>query len=251
MWSFKRKPKPEDAVVPEMKFWDVNLGLTPDLNQLTQKPYQRVFVCDEMMKPFHRHCHLKEIIAPELKDHGPVYAYTRQVFGVAHYVPAKSIIPIRRKFANIPLARIKGELYAVESEKIPLLDNLKQNGLQFQRERVRLLLPYRHYREYWGKERDMYERVLQVSPLKEDCSISAWMYIGLPEFFEQLMLEHTEERDGAMYFTKKYAMRENGLFLPKTTKHYRAVNVYKPGNHQMQISVKEYYYYTRDQLNTG
>lgn len=244
MWSFRRKPKPEDAGVPPMSFWGEPPKLTPDLPFLEMRSFQRVFVCDEMMKPHFRH-----YVLEDLKENvDPLFGFTRQVFALAHHKTDNTIIPIRRRFANIPLARIKGEVYAIPSHKMPILDNFKQNGLIFQRERVRLLLPYRTLtKQFNALERDIYERSSRLSAL-QDTIISAWMYIGVPDYWEQILLHHEEERDGMVYFTKRYAMRDNGLFLPKTTKHYRAVNIIdKPNNKALE----KYYYYTRNQLHNS
>lgn len=244
MWSFRRKPKPADAVVPPMSFWDgLENKFTPDLNILEMSEYQRVFVCDELMKPHFRHHVMKDIIGNE----DPLYAITRQVFGMVRRQMDHTVVPLRRRFANVSLARVKGELYAVRSSKIPILDELKQNGLLFRRERVRLLLPYRTLTSVFdANERDLYEHAARLSPYKET-AISAWMYIGNAEYWEQVLLQHQDERDGMIYFSKKYAMRENGLFLPKTVKHYRQVKIYTPNNKQQE----KYYYHTRDQLRSG
>lgn len=244
MWSFRRKPKPADAVVPPMSFWGEENKFTTDLNFLEMSEYQRVFVCDELMENRFRHNRIKELAA----DVSPLEAITNQIFGVVRRQTDMTVIPLRRRFANVPLARVKGELYAVRSSKMPILDALKQNGLLFRRERVKLLIPYRTLtRKFDANERDIYERSNSLSPFKES-TLSAWMYIGVPEYWEQVLLQHTDEHDGMVYFSKKYAMRENGLFLPKTTKYFKALNIYKPNNKHF---VENYYYHSRDKLNTG
>ena len=110
-------------------------------------------------------------------------AYTHRKFSMFRKNLGKASYPIilpptedhPGTIARAELAPVRGEVYFVKPYQMIELDNYKNNGVVFNRERVFLDIPYREVELRDG------ERIL--GEWKHHKSMSAWMYIANPEYF--------------------------------------------------------------------
>lgn len=79
-----------------------------------------------------------------------------------------------------PPSKVQGELYSVYAGQIYLLDKLKQNGVMFTRQRVKITYPWRYVS--YGREHPL----PKITP---HCfvTIVAWMYVGVPRYWDPLI----------------------------------------------------------------
>lgn len=77
-------------------------------------------------------------------------------------------------------SRIQGELYSVKAGELYLLDKLRLNGVQFIRQRVKIMYPFR-YVTYSKKNPNP-----EISPHGFKTCV-AWMYVGLPSYWDPLI----------------------------------------------------------------
>lgn len=159
--------------------------LTPDIWQLEQFQYLRIFVpCDMMTgkinnnlvkdaskdgKPLHPTCYTHNDYTFWKKDLG------EHSYGVplpASYRPTG--------FVRWPVegARIRGELWGIRPNQFIVLDRLRQHGRMFVRRRVPITLPYRTV------SYDDTRRLPNISDHKYFQTVDAWMYFGIPEYWD-------------------------------------------------------------------
>lgn len=81
-------------------------------------------------------------------------------------------------------ARIRGEMYFVTAETIKELDTYKRNGVEFERILTQIVYPYREV--YDQTNRDSGEFELHLTP-ELTYLMSAWMYVGLPEYWNEYL----------------------------------------------------------------
>lgn len=173
---------------------------TPDIDILEGYEWQLVFVADELKKDHAKH----HLMGVEAKYNFP--AFTQKSFTYWTGPPWDSPIPMRAEHDSIlsrivgmpPVAKIKGEIYSIRPRSFIDLDTYKENTVQFQRERVRLVVPYRKL--LWLRDKDLdplfkVQQALGQAALTKSimhtpettCIIKAWMYIGRPAFWDPLL----------------------------------------------------------------
>jgi len=175
---------PETAERMEIKaFNKYALGLyphTPDINYLEEKSSHLLFVCDDTQDGFENNKLLQ----------GGIQSYT--AFTVREYgmwVRLSDMLPIPLRIDKSSLdypARIKGQLWIVPTEVLISLDNLRKNGVEFSRQRVRVEIPYRieTYKPAYGHDHPdlkKWVRVLSKQRFTEDQI--AWIYMGKRTFW--------------------------------------------------------------------
>lgn len=172
-------------------FMDYRVRHTPDVDSLFEYKKLRLFVCDGHMS--------KHLLFPKMLKYGPTlfdgYAnyptvFTQQGFNFFHDCPSGQVVPLHAdQDGYYPRAKIKGQLHLVTPDLLVSLDNAYQNGIQFRRKRVKLLLPYHEKaRGPWktlnGKP---LPRALQGWRGKETKEIlhivDAFMYVGRPTYW--------------------------------------------------------------------
>lgn len=176
---------------------------TPDIDILQERERNLLFVCDELKKdhPQHRLLGDAQFCFP---------AYTEKSFRfwenddpTEHRIPMLEPdgSPLHNQYTHFPpVAKIKGELYAVKAEETFLkLDPYKENTVQFVRQRVKLVVPYRKvvwlkdhsldpdFGVYTGHNRLDYNGSSVKHSAEKTCIIRAWMYIGKPEFWDPIL----------------------------------------------------------------
>lgn len=178
---------------------------TPDIAKLEEYEYQLLFSCDETQtkQPKHNLIEDGDYICPAftqvsynywLPDTPFMPAVPMEAMGYGVYVMPNAP----------PSAKIKGQLHKIRPYQFINLDNYKENGVQFSRKRVKLIVPFRAVkvlRDPATVPLDMEEMdILRGNPhvangnvpsiyaTKETVVIiKAWMYIGIPEYWDKLI----------------------------------------------------------------
>jgi len=81
---------------------------------------------------------------------------------------------IREPLMSSKPLQVKGELFLAPSELLYTLDNVRENGYVYRRERVKVIVPYSiNHGSYKLSE-------------KEHVHVWAWWYVGMPKWYEAL-----------------------------------------------------------------
>jgi hypothetical protein len=174
---------------------------TPDISRLEEQEYHLLFVCDELKKDHAKH----DLLGMDAEYLFP--AYTRSVYQFWQSDdPTVSPVPMKSgdkasivRYFPKP-AKIKGELYAVRSQQFLLLDNYKQNTVEFRRQKIMVIVPYRTV--VWLKDHSLDpafgplvnaiqgERYTgkSIKTTKEKVHLlRVWMYIGRSKHWNPLL----------------------------------------------------------------
>ena len=171
---------------------------TPDIALLEEYEWQAVFVTDELKKKFVKH----ELLGEDRQYCFP--AFTQKSY---HYwqsnQPWEGAIPFEclQTRNNIvgwpPIAKIKGEVYLIRPQRFLELDRYKQNTVQYVRDRIRLVVPFR--RIEWVKDRygpDVYKFFQQPEHFHGKSTftsdehvyiVRAWFYEGKPAYWDPII----------------------------------------------------------------
>ena len=150
--------------------WTEKLQYTPDAIQLCRRLHHRVFIPDQMMSNIN-----KDRIGVGLHSAKINLGFiTQDKFNYIKQVEGEHVLGI--PLADETVAPIRGELYAMRPEQIITIDKHKQNGVQFNRERIQLRIPYHIQKKDWDK-------TVQLAELK----VSAWMYIGNLDYWGSIL----------------------------------------------------------------
>lgn len=202
------------------RFALVQTKFTPDIATLELSLLQRVFVCDDLMLAGKNH--------KLIRDHSTriCRVFTRRSYNF--YQKRTDQTPVvlpaiqvnsRYDFSSL---KIKGEVYSVESSAIPKLDTHYQNGVQYKRVRAQLLYPTSQHGQVVNRD----ERGKPLPPALQGYKhfllpervdpIEAWMYIGIPEYWKDLI-------DGG-YFFEPARIAEPKKERPWLLKYYHFQN---------------------------
>lgn len=174
------------------RFMDHRVRFTPDALDLFSYPVHHLFVYDGMMS--------KHLDFPKIVKHGPTLfpgytdyptVFTMSGFTMFYDCPSGQVVPLHAEHDGyFPKAKVKGQLHLVRPEVLHSLDITRENGVQFKRRRVRLLLPYHEkltgpYRTLNGKP---LPRALQgwrgkQTPEKIWILKDVWMYVGRKSYW--------------------------------------------------------------------
>lgn len=150
---------------------------TGDIWLLEQSEFQLMLICDQMMQNQRMNTLLQGYstflgAAFTAKNN---FILWKKKLGLGTYP-----IPLREQYpkltnARTPMtARIKGELFKIRSSRFLELDEYKSNGLEFRRQRVQLLVPYRRQQGSTG-----------VNAEEFIARCWAWMYVGKKTYWEE------------------------------------------------------------------
>lgn len=174
---------------------------TPDIAKLEQYEWQLFFAPDELKRDHLMHAK----IGSESSFQFPAFTQASYHFwdppeGWASPVPLKV-----EGFTNPlpffpPIAKIKGEVHLIRPQTFHLsLDRYRQNTVEYRRERVRLIVPYRrvvflkdhNLDPAFGVQEEFSRSEYTGSSVKtteeRTCIIRAWMYIGEPAYWDPLI----------------------------------------------------------------
>lgn len=177
----------EAVVLPEAAEWLKQCQFTPDIWQLEQFQWKLFFVPDDLKTGMKNHGLIEDAIYGSAPLHPT--CFTSQKFTFWKKDLGKESFPIPMTYDYEPSnwlrvrpvpARIKGELYAIRGNRFILLDNHRQNGLQFRRVLTDILLPYREV---------SYSKAQPNPSISDDriYTIPAQMYIGIPEYWDDMI----------------------------------------------------------------
>lgn len=195
-----RKPK-IDPVREFIDDWKPHM-FTPDYAWLETKMYQIVFLYNQIMTGHPKHnefiiegtgmlgtaftqegCY--EMFIKNLGEESfPIVVEDRRKEEPGIWFKTVSTDPLVRNVHAVNrgphpfatrLGRIKGELYAFKPNQLLGLDKYLQNGIEFRRTRVKTVIFYFKH----DKVNDTWQKAAYI--------VRAWMYIGLPEYWDDLL----------------------------------------------------------------
>lgn len=174
-----------------------NCKHTPDLAWLEQHEFQLLFACDDTKQGHSHHCLIEESAFIATAYTTQKYCYWYQQAGDERIpIPMEAPDGVQTVRYFPPPLKVKGELHIVRTPQFKELDNYKRNTVQFRRKRVNVLLPYRKLSKIKNVDENIpirpLPRALQgnlhthLSP-EAVYVIRAWMYVGKPEFWDNLL----------------------------------------------------------------
>lgn len=176
---FKRKDNHE-----YFRKFGVNSANTPDILELSQYQRQVIFVADDMMKGGKLFDYIEET---SLTGRWPMSGgYTEEEFFFWQKSLGKESFPIALRnevtgFCRNPpeKARIRGQLYSIRPYQFEKLDFLRDNQVQFIRERINILIP--HSKTIYDRAHPIPEIITLMK------TIPAWMYIGVNAHWDDML----------------------------------------------------------------
>lgn len=150
---------------------------TPDIVKLELSEFQLLFIVDDMQR--------NGPLYAKIAEHSAFQAigFTEDRFN--YFVDKKTGTPVplladpREPLGNS--GQLFGEVHAVRAAHYPELDTIRQNGVQFKRQRIQIMIPYRD--QYVRVSRYSKSLPPQLRGLSEEKLHYAecHMYIGIPE----------------------------------------------------------------------
>lgn len=215
MWPFNRRKKQREFVRELGKRYP----FTPDMVELEQASHRLLFVCDDMMVPHKNY--------PLIKDRSVKVSrgFTQDRFDFRVGRHTGKALPMMAKDG----LRVKGELHAVESYHFDALDRYYQNGVEFARVKVKVILTNRdHELIHIGDERFLKKLppgVIRTVPelgLRHYISnphinlVTARMYVAIKSFWCQ---DHEDETNKDFPIIQPKFPAEPVLWLPRYYKY--------------------------------
>lgn len=195
MFNFARKlvgREPEH--VPAVKI--LRPDITPDMWRLGQYKWQYLFVMgDENERDLAAEASFSAMPEhPTCYTEGKFTLWKKDLGKHSYPIPLpESYRPTGYVRWPVEPARIRGELWKIHPEQFILLDSYKQNGIQFRRQRVQVILPAA---PVGWRTRDY--------PIVGDFTIHgitpAWMYMGLQK--------HWDDQIGGIFASAQVELRE-------------------------------------------
>jgi len=187
---FSSAKKVEKQDLSPLLDFDKDTEYTPDVATLERRTHWLLFVPDQMMSRHHSNVKLGssvKMLEALTEDNFSFWKQRRGDFTQA--------IPLGEAFKTVPFNPIKGEVFLVKSQKFFELDTERRNGVEFERKRIKLKVPYRRVssKDFFIKEKDKYEWALANTPYHEG-QLNAWMYVGISNYWSPLL-------DGGYMFT--------------------------------------------------
>ncbi len=193
---------------------------TPDIAKLELYEWQLLFAPDELKRDHYKH----SLLGTEAQYKFPAFTQASYHF----WDPPEawnSPVPLKVEgFRNAlpffpPIAKIKGEVHMIRPQQLwKELDPYRQNTIEYQRERVRLIVPYRYVKfikdhsidpEFlregaYDHRLDTEEKPVSLASQMNTTTINyqgssvktseervailrAWMYIGIPQYWDPLI----------------------------------------------------------------
>jgi gamma-glutamylcyclotransferase (GGCT)/AIG2-like uncharacterized protein YtfP len=212
MWGLKK------FAVPGLKWINdvhARTKFTPDLLEIESTETQLLFVYNELMAGRSKYLELMGLHA-----HLEATAYTQEPnwvlwkkdlgalsFPIALPGVDHGKVHLQKQHIQLPFptrgtaSKIKGELYSIASTSIKEIDNYMLNGVQFQRKKIRLVIPY-HEIEI-GEERDDNGSVCSYHNTPKAYIVRAWFYEGRPEHWDPILDYGYSSRIVGLYPSEK------------------------------------------------
>jgi hypothetical protein len=200
------KPTEELPLLTQWKSkWLTPYPHTPDIAILQQYELQLLF-CPDDLKAGHRN---EKLLGDEKMLMSKAFTEERYTFWRKNLALESYPIPLDRDTSDelapswadqkgAPRARIGGELYALRPNLFIDLDKFKENGVQFTRQRVKLIVPYKNVMVHdWREdvkdknrislsstEKKMYSDMRFFTSQWKFKTVRAWMYMGSNTYWE-------------------------------------------------------------------
>lgn len=196
---------------------------TPDWALLEQHQFQLLFVFDELKRGFPQFDLINQHGAYACKAYTKAdYEMYIQSLGLASVpivLPSSGEQKMFYGRNEREPAKVMGEVHIVEPEAFKRLDEYKDNGVQFQRERIRVMVPYRKVIQLNDPEvrkDDLpYGKNIKHSVARMHV-IKTWAYIAVPDYWEPMLdggynfiRPHTYEARNKEWFSRYYFFRKN------------------------------------------
>jgi len=187
MWNWWRKVKS----TPEQQ-WMKNgdIPTTPDSNKLLDKEFWYLFAYGDQTGGFRHQLKDSIRVCPAFTDENDLILWNKKAGKDSEAIALKWEDSISPAYKNTkingrlayPKGRVKGELYLVPTYLYFKLDLDKQNGVQFRRGRVPILIPSKVIKRPGAlSTQASYREWVDVNPVTSEESIQkleAWMYCG-------------------------------------------------------------------------
>ncbi len=190
-------PKPD----PELMWWLGNVArFTPDIAKLEEYKWQLIFAPDELKRDHVKH----DLLGADAQF--KIMGYTSKNYQFWDTKnPLEGAVPLEvgKDHTQLPgyppVTRIKGEIFAIRPQRFIDLDNHKQNGIEYFRRRVPLVVPYRKvlflkdhsldpaFGVTTAINRQEYSGSSVTTSEETTCIIRAWMYIGVPQHWDPIL----------------------------------------------------------------
>lgn len=188
---------------------------TPDRMELEKVEFQPVFLYCNLVRGGALHEYIDGLYPTRFGDESAnPYAFTARRFemwltqqgSVSFPVALESKAPIlSHPKTGIPVHRhrprrglIKGRIFMIRSEHMKVLDNLKQNGVLFNRQKVWTQIPYRL--QIINPLPDHTSYTTGTTPGEEQIERGeVWMYLGNPDFWDQYPMCELERAKSYYY----------------------------------------------------
>ena len=175
MWPFKKA----NGIDPDWIKEHEPSGYTYDMWKLQRFAHQPLFVYDQCMQTHRMHSMIEEWseFRGTAFTAGENWTLWKKRLG-----PGTFPIPMRIPYAMTQTGRIRGELYLIDSNRFKELDEYKQNGVEFRRKPVQILVPCRHLNHVVNRDHN-YE--WQATDLIY--KTHAWMYVGRHTYWKDFL----------------------------------------------------------------
>lgn len=202
----------------EVDWLNESVRYSPDLSKLEQYEFQLLFSPDETQRGYPQY--------PLIEDSAFVcHAFTQKLYNYwqqrdGQLIPLEANAPAVVKYFP-PNLRIKGEVHAIRPYQFRELDTWKQNTVQYRRQRVKLLVPFREVivGDYFDEDGKELPLCLQgkkgVTGPEQVHVIRAWMYVGIDSYWDPLLspfnfhaVQHHESRRKWLKEYYSYPKRE-------------------------------------------
>jgi AIG2-like family. len=174
----------------EVDWLNESVRHSPDLGKLEQYEFQLLFSPDETQRGYPQYPLIEDSVFLCHAFTQKTYNYWQQRDG--QLIPLEADKPAAVKYFP-PSLRIKGEVHAIRPYQFRDLDTWKQNTVQYNRKRVKLLIPHREVivDDYYDEDGKELPLCLQgkkgiVGP-EQIHIIRAWMYVGRDEYWDELL----------------------------------------------------------------
>jgi gamma-glutamylcyclotransferase (GGCT)/AIG2-like uncharacterized protein YtfP len=175
LWSTKKQP----LIDPDWIKQHEPTGFTYDMWKLQRYARQPLFVYDQWMQTHRMH----SMIHSWSQFRGTAFtANDNWIMWKKRLGQGTFPIPMRMPSIGIETGRISGELYLIDSGRIKVLDEYKENGVEFRRKSVEVLIPYRHKILFVNKDHNYQWRITELIT-----KVNAWMYIGRHKYWQEFL----------------------------------------------------------------
>ena len=202
----------------EVTWLNEEVKYTPDNSKLEQYEFQLLFCPDETQRGYSHYSLIEDSVFECHAFTQKFYNYWQQRDG--QLIPLEANAPAAVKYFP-PSLRIKGELHAIRPYQFRALDTYKQNTVQYTRQRVKLLVPFREVRlsDNYAEDGRELPSCLQgkkgvVGP-EHIQVVRAWMYVGRDDYWDPLLnaynfrkVQHHESRRAWLKEYYSYPKRE-------------------------------------------